>query len=39
VIKDYGIWYKVSYFTTNNHGFNNVLCYTLSKFLREKGIA
>jgi hypothetical protein len=39
VLEDYGIWHKVGYFTADNHSSNDVLCRSLSKFLREKGIA
>ena len=39
VLEDYRIWHKVGYFIVDNHSSNDILCYSLSEFLGEKGIA
>ena len=38
VLKDYNIWDKIGYFTSNNHGSNDVLCAALNNLLKEKSI-
>jgi hypothetical protein len=38
VLKDYNIWDKIGYFTSDNHGSNDILCAALGNSLEDKEI-